>query len=50
MLCVATISMTWAQAPAVINYQGIARNPGGNALPFKNIKLRFEVKAVFALK
>jgi hypothetical protein len=27
----------------VINYQGIARNPGGNAIPFKNIKLRLTI-------
>lgn len=43
VLCVATITITWAQAPAVINYQGIARNPAGNALPFKNIKLRLTI-------
>jgi hypothetical protein len=43
LLCVAAIAITRAQAPAVINYQGIARNPGGNALPFKNIKLRLTI-------
>ncbi len=43
ILCVASITITWAQAPAVINYQGIARNPAGNALPFKNIKLRLTI-------
>ncbi|OQP56571.1 beta strand repeat-containing protein [Niastella populi] len=43
LLCVAVISIGRAQAPAVINYQGIARNPGGNALPFKNIKLRLTI-------
>lgn len=43
LLCVASIAITRAQAPAVINYQGIARNPGGNALPFKNIKLRLTI-------
>jgi trimeric autotransporter adhesin len=32
-----------SQAPGVINYQGIARNPAGNAIPFKNIKLRLSV-------
>lgn len=32
-----------AQAPAVINYQGIARNPAGNAIPHKNIKLRLSI-------
>lgn len=43
LLCVAAITITRAQAPAVINYQGIARNPGGNAIPFKNIKLRLTI-------
>jgi trimeric autotransporter adhesin len=43
VLCVASIAITRAQAPAVINYQGIARNPGGNALPFKNINLRLTI-------
>lgn len=32
-----------AQAPPVVNYQGIARNPAGNAIPFKNIKLRLSI-------
>ena len=32
-----------SQAPGVINYQGIARNPAGNAIPFKNIKLRLSI-------
>lgn len=43
LLCVTSIAITQAQAPAAINYQGIARNPGGNALPFKNIKLRLTI-------
>src|ERR1044072_1718894 len=43
LLCVTSIAITRAQAPAAINYQGIARNPGGNALPFKNIKLRLTI-------
>lgn len=43
LLCVTSIAITRAQAPASINYQGIARNPGGNALPFKNIKLRLTI-------
>jgi hypothetical protein len=36
MLCV-------GQAPALINYQGIARNPAGIAITFKNIKLRLSI-------
>lgn len=43
LLCVTSIAITHAQAPAVINYQGIARNPGGNAIPFKNINLRLTI-------
>ncbi|HEY8897665.1 MAG TPA: hypothetical protein VIM79_22725 [Niastella sp.] len=43
LLCVTSIAITHAQAPAVINYQGIARNPGGNAIPFKNISLRLTI-------
>jgi hypothetical protein len=31
------------QAPALINYQGIARNPAGIAITFKNIKLRLSI-------
>src|ERR1044072_1151967 len=42
VLSVTTIT-TMAQVPAVINYQGIARNPAGIALPFKNIKLRLSI-------
>lgn len=37
-----------AQAPAVINYQGIARNPAGNAIPHKNIKLRLSIHDAIA--
>ncbi|MFT3934182.1 MAG: hypothetical protein QM726_11240 [Chitinophagaceae bacterium] len=32
-----------AQSPAMINYQGVARNPVGNAIAFKNIKLRLSI-------
>src|SRR6185503_10256216 len=42
-LLVTSVTFTMAQAPAVVNYQGIARNPAGIALPFKNIKLRLSV-------
>src|SRR5688572_2226858 len=38
-----TVVLTKAQAPALLNYQGIARNPGGNVLPNKNIKLRLSI-------
>jgi hypothetical protein len=38
-----TIFAATAQAPPVINYQGIARNPAGNAITFKNIKLRLSI-------
>jgi hypothetical protein len=40
------LSMAFAamsQAPGIVNYQGIARNPAGNAIPFKNIKLRLSI-------
>src|SRR5262245_52456348 len=43
LLCVTSIAITCAQAPAVVNYQGIARNPAGNAIPFKNITLRLTI-------
>ena len=40
-LFVATI--TNAQAPGIFNYQGVARNPVGNALSGKNISVRLTV-------
>lgn len=33
-----------AQAPPAINYQGIARNPAGNAIPLKTINLRLSIR------
>src|SRR4051812_45829935 len=32
-----------AQAPAQINYQGIARNPGGNVFPNQSMTLRLTI-------
>jgi trimeric autotransporter adhesin len=43
LLLISITGTVMAQAPAVINYQGIARNPAGNAIPFKNIKLRLSI-------
>lgn len=43
LVLMAGITTSMAQAPAVINYQGIARNPAGIALTFKNIKLRLSI-------
>lgn len=44
----ATIFTGLAQAPGMLNYQGIARNPAGNALPHKNIKLRLSIHDITA--
>lgn len=43
LLCFTSIVITLAQAPAAINYQGVARNPSGNAITFKNISLRLTI-------
>jgi trimeric autotransporter adhesin len=43
MLFISVTATALAQAPGVINYQGIARNPAGNAIPHKNIKLRLSI-------
>jgi hypothetical protein len=37
-------TMLWAQAPGLINYQGVARNTAGNALPDQDIKLRLSIR------
>ena len=42
LFCIA-VTTAMAQVPNVLNYQGIARNPAGNAIPFKNIKLRLTI-------
>jgi hypothetical protein len=43
VLCITSFASLLAQAPAQLNYQGVARNAAGIALPFKNIKLRLSV-------
>jgi hypothetical protein len=43
LVLIAGMTTCIAQAPAIINYQGIARNPAGIALTFKNIKLRLSI-------
>lgn len=39
-----TVTSAMAQAPAQINYQGVARDTAGNAIANQNIKLRFKVR------
>ena len=36
--------ITFAQAPGLLNYQGVARNSVGNVLPNKTIKLRLSIR------
>ena len=36
--------VAFAQAPGIFNYQGVARNPVGNALSAKNIRVRITVR------
>lgn len=38
------VTITMGQAPGLLNYQGVARNSVGNALPNKNIKLRLSIR------
>jgi len=42
LLC-AAYSSVFAQAPALFNYQGVARNPVGNVLANKNITVRLTI-------
>ena len=37
-------TVAFAQAPGIFNYQGVARNPVGNALSAKNIRVRITVR------
>ena len=43
MLFIITATIVNAQAPALLNYQGVARNPVGNILANKNISLRLSI-------
>ena len=43
MLLIITATIVNAQAPALLNYQGVARNPVGNVLANKNITLRLSI-------
>src|SRR5215212_7338119 len=38
------VILVQAQVPGEINYQGVARNPGGNALSNQNITLRISIR------
>ena len=43
LLKIFTVVLVQAQVPGEINYQGVARNPGGNALANQNITLRISI-------
>ena len=43
-----TVILIQAQVPGEINYQGVARNPGGVALANQNISLRISIRNVSA--
>ncbi|MFC4261825.1 hypothetical protein ACFOWM_02950 [Ferruginibacter yonginensis] len=44
ILAIALMNIGYAQAPNIFNYQGVARNPVGNALANKNITIRLSVR------
>src|SRR3954466_15462513 len=43
LCCMLFMQIIFAQAPTQINYQGIARNPGGNVFPNQSMTLRLKI-------
>jgi trimeric autotransporter adhesin len=44
LLVVCASFQIFAQAPATLNYQGVARNSVGNALPGQNLSVRLSIR------
>ncbi|MFN5930529.1 MAG: beta strand repeat-containing protein, partial [Sphingobacteriales bacterium] len=44
VICLSTTTIVFSQAPQLLNYQGVARNSVGNAIPNKTMTLRISIR------